>query len=64
MNEPLDIDVEMYNPVNARRRYEEAGYPPEQVKALLCIAKMIYARPPEEVRKTVAARRELGLPVY
>ena len=60
----LDIDVEMYNPVNARKRYEEAGYPPSQVESLLIIAAMIYARPADEVRIAVAERRERGLPTF
>lgn len=56
----LDIDVEMYNPVNAERRYREAGYSDAQVEAMLQVAAMIYARPHKEIRETVAKRRALG----
>ena len=56
--DPLDLDVEQFNPAVSRPRYEALGYSPEYVESLVAIDKMIYALPAEEIREAVKEDRD------
>jgi len=47
---PLDIDVEYFNPLVARARYLAEGYTEAEIKSLLVFDAAIYARPADEIR--------------
>ena len=51
--DPLDLDVEQFNPAVSRPRYEALGYSPEHIEGLVAIDKMIYDLPVEEIREAV-----------
>lgn len=56
--DPLDLDVEQFNPAVSRPRYEALGYSEEHIKRLIAFDEAIYARPIEEIREAVLEDRD------
>lgn len=54
--DPIDLDVEYFNPKVALARYEREGYNETEIKALLAFDAAIYARPADEIRKAKRAQ--------
>jgi hypothetical protein len=56
--DPLDLDVEQFNPEVSRARYTKLGYSPEHINKLCQMDALIYACPVEEIREAVEADRD------
>jgi hypothetical protein len=51
--DPLDLDIEQFNPKLSRLRYEALGYSQSFIEKLLIMDELIYACEPEEIREAL-----------